>query len=61
MTRDEASVRYSAADLRALRERGESKTDVARVCAKTEEALERDLRPTPIGRRFREIGGRAQN
>ncbi|GAB0118100.1 BrnA antitoxin family protein [Acidisoma sp. 7E03] len=43
MTREEESVRYSAAELRAMRERGASKTDVARVSAKTEDELERDI------------------
>lgn len=47
MTNDEKIVRYSAADLRAMRERGESKTDVARARAKTEEELDRDIASDP--------------
>lgn len=47
MARDEKIVRYSAADLRAMRERGESKTDVARLRTKTEAGLERDITSDP--------------
>jgi uncharacterized protein (DUF4415 family) len=47
MTNDEKLVRYSAAELRAMRERGESLTDIARVRAKTEEELERDIASDP--------------
>lgn len=47
MTRDEKSVRYSAVELRAIRERGESLTDMARVRAKTEEEQERDIASDP--------------
>lgn len=47
MTNDEKIVRYSAAELRAMRDRGESQTDVARVRAKTEEQLEQDIASDP--------------
>jgi len=47
MTPEEESVRYSAAELRAMRERGASKTDTARLRAKTEVELERDIASDP--------------
>jgi uncharacterized protein (DUF4415 family) len=40
-------VRYSASELRERRARGESRTDWARVDAKTEEELERDIASDP--------------
>jgi uncharacterized protein (DUF4415 family) len=39
--------RYSAADLARLRARGESRTDLARVRAKTAAELERDIADDP--------------
>ena len=39
--------RYSAADLARRRARGESRTDLARVRAKTEAELERDIASDP--------------
>ena len=47
MKKEGAIVRYSADVLRAMRERGESLTDRARVRAKTEEELERDIASDP--------------
>lgn len=47
MTNDEKMVRYSASELRAMRERGESLTDSARVWAKSEDELERDIASDP--------------
>ena len=42
--RNESGIRrYSAAELAELRRRGESRTDLARVRAKTEAELERDI------------------
>jgi hypothetical protein len=39
--------RYTTAQLRERRARGESRTDLARVRAKTEEELERDIANDP--------------
>ena len=39
--------RFSARELRAMRARGEDRTDWARVDAKTEEELERDIASDP--------------
>lgn len=47
MEKDENIRRYSAAELAARRARGESRTDLARVQAKTEEELERDIASDP--------------
>lgn len=47
MERDESIKRYSEAELEARRARGESRTDLARVRAKTEEELERDIASDP--------------
>jgi len=47
MKREGNIVRYSADELRAMRARGESQTDWARVRAKTEEELERDIASDP--------------
>lgn len=38
---------YTAAELEARRDRGESRTDLARVRAKTEEELEQDIADDP--------------
>jgi len=47
MEKDENIVRYTADELRARRARSESQTDWARVHAKTEEELERDIASDP--------------
>ncbi len=47
MERERNIKRYSGAELDALREKGESRTDLARVQAKTEEELERDIASDP--------------
>jgi uncharacterized protein (DUF4415 family) len=47
MKKAENIVRYSAAELREKVARGESQTDLARVRAKTEEELERDIASDP--------------
>lgn len=47
MTNEPKIVRYSAVELRAKRARGESQTDLARIRAKTEEELERDIASDP--------------
>ena len=47
MTNDEKIVRYSAAEMRAMRERGESKTDLPRVRAKSKEELGRGVASDP--------------
>jgi uncharacterized protein (DUF4415 family) len=43
MTNKETIVRFTAAELAAKRARGESRTDRARILAKTESELERDI------------------
>jgi uncharacterized protein (DUF4415 family) len=45
--RDEHMKSYSAAELAEMRARGQSRTDWARVRAKTEEELERDIASDP--------------
>jgi uncharacterized protein (DUF4415 family) len=40
-------VRYSAAELEEMIARGESRTDFARILAKTEEELEQDIASDP--------------
>jgi uncharacterized protein (DUF4415 family) len=47
MKKDENIRSYSAAELREMRARGEDRTDLARVRAKTEEELERDIASDP--------------
>ncbi len=47
MERDENIKRYTAAELDAMIARGESRTDLARVRAKTEEELECDIASDP--------------
>ena len=47
MTNDDKTVRYSAAELSAMRARGESQTDRARILAKSEGELERDIAEDP--------------
>ena len=47
MTKGKGIKRFSAAELEKRRERGKSRTDLARVRAKTEEELERDIASDP--------------
>jgi uncharacterized protein (DUF4415 family) len=47
MTKGKGIRKFSAAELKKLRERGKSRTDLARVRAKTEEELERDIASDP--------------
>lgn len=47
MEKNENIKRFSAAELEARRARGESRTDLARVRAKMEEELERDIASDP--------------
>lgn len=47
MKNDANTMRFSAAELEAKRARGESETDRARILAKTEEELERDIAADP--------------
>jgi hypothetical protein len=47
MEKERNIKRYSGAELDALREKGESRTDLARVQAKTEEELLRDIASDP--------------
>jgi hypothetical protein len=47
MAKGKSIRRFSAAELEERRARGESRTDWARVRAKTEEELERDIASDP--------------
>jgi uncharacterized protein (DUF4415 family) len=47
MRNDDTTKTFSAADLKARRARGESRTDLARVQAKSAEELERDIASDP--------------
>ena len=47
MKNEDTISRFSAADLKARRARGESRTDLARVLVKTEDDLERDIASDP--------------
>jgi hypothetical protein len=47
MTKGKGTKRFSAAELGKRQERGESRTDLAPVGAKTEEELERDITSDP--------------
>jgi uncharacterized protein (DUF4415 family) len=47
MENEENIVRYTSAELAAMRARGESQTDLARVVAKTEAELEADIASDP--------------
>ncbi len=47
MTNDVAMKRYTAAELAQMRSRGESRTESARVRAKSEVELERDIQADP--------------
>jgi hypothetical protein len=51
MTKGKGIKRFSAAELEKRRERGKSRTDLARVRAKTEEELERDIASDPDWKR----------
>ncbi len=47
MENEKNIVRYSAAELEEMIARGESRTDFARILAKTEEELEQDIASDP--------------
>jgi len=47
MEKERNIKRYTEAELDALREQGESRTDMARVQARTEEELEADIASDP--------------